>query len=93
MTSPLRRTREGAVLRLTLDDDATRNSLSEDMMAALQRAFDEAAADKTVGVIVLAAAGKVFSSATISSSSRLIARTRMRESPISAPSSPGARRS
>lgn len=62
MSQLLRRTREGAVLRMTLDDDATRNSLSEEMMAALQDALDEASADKTVGAIVIAAAGKVFSS-------------------------------
>ncbi|MBL8791877.1 MAG: enoyl-CoA hydratase [Rhizobiales bacterium] len=62
MSLILRRVREGAVLRLTLDDDATRNSLSEEMMDALQRALDEAETDHAVGVIVIAAAGKVFSS-------------------------------
>ena len=62
MSQLLRRTREGAVLRMTLDDDATRNSLSEEMMAALQDALDEADTDKTVGTIIIAAAGKAFSS-------------------------------
>ena len=51
MSQLLRRTREGAVLRLTLDDDATRNSLSEEMMAAFQDALDDAAADKTFEII------------------------------------------
>jgi enoyl-CoA hydratase/carnithine racemase len=62
MTSFVRITREGAVLRLTLDDDATRNSISEGMMAALQLALDEAAGDHTVGAVIIAAAGKVYSS-------------------------------
>lgn len=62
MTSLLRVESSGAVLRLTLDDDATRNSLSENMMAALQDALDRAATNHAVGAIVIAAAGKVFSS-------------------------------
>jgi enoyl-CoA hydratase/carnithine racemase len=62
MSFLLRGERDGAVLRLTLDDDATRNSLSEEMMTALQQALDEAEKDKGIGAIVLAAAGKVFSS-------------------------------
>jgi enoyl-CoA hydratase/carnithine racemase len=53
---------EGGVLRLTLNDAATRNSLSEAMMAQLQAALDAAAADRNVRVIVLAAAGPAFSS-------------------------------
>lgn len=53
---------DGGVLRLTLNDPATRNSLSEAMMAALQIAFDEASTNKTVRVIVLAAHGPAFSS-------------------------------
>lgn len=50
------------VLRLTLNDPATRNSLSEAMMAALQGALDEAAADRAVRVVVIAATGPVFCS-------------------------------
>jgi enoyl-CoA hydratase/carnithine racemase len=50
------------VLRLTLNDPATRNSLSEAMMAALQAALDEAAAERSVRVIVLASQGPAFSS-------------------------------
>jgi enoyl-CoA hydratase/carnithine racemase len=53
---------EGGVLRLTLNDAATRNSLSEAMMAQLQAALDAAAVDRNVRVIVLAAAGPAFSS-------------------------------
>lgn len=54
--------REGGVLRLTLNDAATRNSLSEAMMAALAAALTDAARDKNVRVIVLAATGPAFSS-------------------------------
>ena len=53
---------EAGVLRLTLNDPATRNSLSEAMMAELQAALDAAAADPAVRVIVLAATGPAFSS-------------------------------
>lgn len=52
----------GGVLRLTLNDAATRNSLSEAMMAALRAALDKARSDKSVRVIVLAAQGPAFSS-------------------------------
>jgi enoyl-CoA hydratase/carnithine racemase len=62
MTGFLREARSGAVLRLTLDDDATRNSLSEGMMAALQAALDAAEVDKRIGAIIIGATGKVFSS-------------------------------
>ena len=60
--SPLlsRRLADG-VLRLTLNDPATRNSLSEAMMGALQTALD-ARDDTAVRVIVLAAEGPAFSS-------------------------------
>jgi enoyl-CoA hydratase/carnithine racemase len=54
--------RESGILRLTLNDAQTRNSLSEAMMAALQQALDDAAQDKQVRVIVLAALGPAFSS-------------------------------
>jgi enoyl-CoA hydratase/carnithine racemase len=62
MTELLRATREGAVLRLTLDDNATRNSISEGMMAALQQQLDLASQDHSVGAVVIASTGKVFSS-------------------------------
>jgi enoyl-CoA hydratase/carnithine racemase len=54
--------RESGILRLTLNDAQTRNSLSEAMMAALQQALDDAAQDKQARVIVLAALGPAFSS-------------------------------
>ena len=62
MTGLLRAARDGAVLKLILDDNATRNSLSEAMMAELQQALEAAAADNSVGTVVIAASGKVFSS-------------------------------
>lgn len=62
MTSLLLTSLEAGVLRLTLDDPASRNSLSEAMMAALRTALDRAAADRQVRVVVLAASGPVFSS-------------------------------
>lgn len=62
MTGLLQSALAGGVLRLTLTDAASRNSLSEAMMAALQSALDAAAADKAVRVIVLAAEGPAFSS-------------------------------
>lgn len=52
----------GGVLRLTLNDPATRNSLSEAMMAELQTALDAAAVEPSVRVIILAATGPAFSS-------------------------------
>jgi len=62
MTGLLRAAQDGAVLKLILDDHATRNSLSEAMMAELQQALDAAEADNGVGAVVIAASGKVFSS-------------------------------
>lgn len=62
MTGLLLRSLGQGILRLTLNDAATRNSLSEAMMSALQAALDEAAADRAVRVIVLAANGPAFSS-------------------------------
>jgi enoyl-CoA hydratase/carnithine racemase len=50
------------VARLTLTDEATRNSLSEGMMAALLEALDACNANSAVKAIVIAATGKVFSS-------------------------------
>jgi enoyl-CoA hydratase/carnithine racemase len=46
---------------LTLNRPEARNALSEATMRALQLALDEAAGDKGVRVVVLAAAGPVFS--------------------------------
>jgi enoyl-CoA hydratase/carnithine racemase len=60
MTGMVRSERDGRVLRLTLNDEPTRNSLSMRMMADLSAALDEA--DRNVGAIVIASTGKVFSS-------------------------------
>ena len=62
MSALLRSAIEGGVLRLTLSDAATRNSLSEAMMASLTMTLDNAATDKAVRVVVLAAEGPAFSS-------------------------------
>ncbi|MCA3561290.1 MAG: enoyl-CoA hydratase [Aestuariivirga sp.] len=62
MTALLLSALSGGVLRLTLSDAASRNSLSEAMMAALREALDAAAGDKAVRVIVLAGEGPAFSS-------------------------------
>ncbi|MFN4142956.1 enoyl-CoA hydratase [Aestuariivirga sp.] len=62
MSPPLLPSLEGGVLRLTLNDPGSRNSLSEAMMAALQEALDGAAGDRAVRVIVIAALGPAFCS-------------------------------
>ncbi len=57
----LLRSRQGSVLTLTLNRPDAGNSLSTSMIAALQSALDDAAADDAVHVVVVAAAaGKVF---------------------------------
>ncbi len=48
------------ILRLTLNDVARRNALSDNMLAHLRQALDEAASDPSVRVIVLAANGNAF---------------------------------
>ena len=48
------------VLRLTIDNPPA-NALSLATIAALQRALDQAAIDDTVRVVIIAAAGKLFS--------------------------------
>ena len=48
------------ILRLTLNDAARRNALSEAMMASLGRAIAEAGEDSAVRVIILAANGPAF---------------------------------
>ena len=49
------------VLRLTLNTPDKRNALSEAMLERLDAAFTQAASDKTVRVIILAANGPAFS--------------------------------
>ena len=53
--------RDGPVLTLTLDRPETRNALSADLVDALTAALADAAESATVRVVVIAAAGKVFS--------------------------------
>lgn len=48
------------ILRLTLNDPARRNALSEAMLHSLRRAFDAAGADGAVRVVILAAHGPAF---------------------------------
>ncbi|MGH6855206.1 MAG: enoyl-CoA hydratase [Aestuariivirga sp.] len=62
MTGPLLQEFSDGILRLTLNDTPSRNSLSEAMMAALHGALNEAAANPAVRVIVIAATGPAFSS-------------------------------
>ncbi len=50
----------GGVRTLTLNRTKQYNALSEELLAALQQAFDEIAADRSVRVVVLAGAGKAF---------------------------------
>lgn len=60
-SSPLRVQRDDrGVVTLTLDDAPRFNALGHEMLAALQQALDEVAADERARVVVLAAAGKAF---------------------------------
>jgi enoyl-CoA hydratase/carnithine racemase len=52
--------RKGAVLRLTLQNPPA-NALSIEVMESLQAQFDASRNDETIRVVVLAAAGKLFS--------------------------------
>ena len=56
----LLREEDGPVVTLTLNRPAQYNALSEEMLAALQEALDEIAADEGLRVLVLAANGKAF---------------------------------
>ena len=62
MTGLVAAASSNGILRLTLNDPQTRNSLSEAMMKALHGALDAAASDKAVRVIIIAATGPVYSS-------------------------------
>jgi enoyl-CoA hydratase/carnithine racemase len=62
MTDFVRTNIANGVARLTLNDEATRNSLSEKMMQDLLVALSRCDSDKSVGAIVIASTGKVFSS-------------------------------
>ena len=58
----LRLARSGAVLRIALNDQTSRNSLSESMMAALAKIFNEVETDSSINVLIIAADGPIFSS-------------------------------
>jgi enoyl-CoA hydratase/carnithine racemase len=62
MTEILLTERRQGILRLTLNDPKTRNSLSEAMLASLAIALDEAKQDHETRVIVIAAEGPAFCS-------------------------------
>lgn len=53
---------DGRVLRLTINDPATRNSIGPALMEAARAAFDAAAADAGVGAVVLTGAEGAFCS-------------------------------
>ena len=56
----LREEREG-IVTLTLNRPKQYNALSEEMLAALQAAFDDLTHDESARVVVIAANGKAFS--------------------------------
>lgn len=56
----LRKYCEGGILRLTMNDMKRRNALSEEMMATLGDALQQAESDQSVRVIILAANGPAF---------------------------------
>ena len=51
---------DSGILRITLNDEARRNALSEAMLNSLVAAFSDAATDPSVRVIILAANGPAF---------------------------------
>lgn len=59
--TPLRRSDEGGVARLTLARPAARNALSEGLIAALSDQLDAIAADRDIRAVVIDAEGPVFS--------------------------------
>ena len=51
---------DDGILRLTLNDPARRNALSEAMLVVIEDAIDAATVDPTVRVIIIAAVGSTF---------------------------------
>ena len=51
-----------SIVRLTMDDEKTGNSLSDQMISLLRTAIKEVSVDKSIKVIVIAATGKIFCS-------------------------------
>lgn len=62
MSGRIAQERDGAVLRLTLNDDASRNALSLAMLEEMEDALEQAARTPEIHVIVIAALGRAFSS-------------------------------
>lgn len=61
-TGPLLYEQQGPVATLTLNRPEQYNALSEELLAALQTAFDHIAEDSKTRVVILAAQGKAFCS-------------------------------
>jgi enoyl-CoA hydratase/carnithine racemase len=59
--APLLAERRGAIALLTLNHAPSRNALSEQMLAALQTAIDDAAINASVRAVVIQATGPAFS--------------------------------
>lgn len=62
MSGFLRLQQESSVLRITLDEPKSRNSLSEGMMSALRGALADAKDNSSISAVVLAAEGPAFCS-------------------------------
>lgn len=58
--APVLMTREGAVVRVTLNRPARRNAMNGAMMVALDAALDALEADRTARIVILAGAGGHF---------------------------------
>lgn len=60
-TDVVLKAQDGGVLRLTMNRPAQRNALSEALIAGLHAAIEEAGADRSVRVVIIAARGPAFS--------------------------------
>ena len=49
-----------SIVRLTMNDEKTGNSLSDKMINTLSSIIKEISADKSIKVIIIASAGKIF---------------------------------
>ncbi len=61
MSAVLKVSRDGAILRLTLNDNSTRNSISEAMLNALGQELKNAEDDLSISVVIINAEGVAFS--------------------------------
>jgi enoyl-CoA hydratase/carnithine racemase len=62
MSNFVRAEKQGGVMRLTLNDEPTRNSLSQEMMSALLAHLTACSEDTSIGAVIIASTGKVYSS-------------------------------